>query len=43
MQHSDSAVDRNLVGGSIGGCLAIIAGVAVAVFVFWYLYFALRR
>ncbi|XP_078327505.1 receptor-type tyrosine-protein phosphatase epsilon-like [Crassostrea virginica] len=36
MHHSESAVDRNLVGGSVGGCLAIIVGVAVAVFVVWY-------
>lgn len=39
MQHSDSAVDPNIIGGSVGGCLAFIVGVAVAVFVVRYLYF----
>lgn len=38
MQHSDSAVDPSIIGGSVGGCLAFIVGVAVAVFVVWYLY-----
>ena len=37
MQHSDSAVDPSIIGGSVGGCLAFIVGVAVAVFVVWYL------
>ncbi|XP_078327619.1 receptor-type tyrosine-protein phosphatase alpha-like [Crassostrea virginica] len=36
MQHSDRAVDPSIIGGSVGGCLAFIVGVAVAVFVVWY-------